>query len=819
MRVLVPDLRYALRMLGRSPGFAAAAIVCLALGIGSTTAIFSVVNAVVFRPLPYEKSQDLVRIYTEFPKFPNGGLRRFWVSGPEFIELRRDLRSWATVDAWTTGGVNISGTNEPVRATAAFLTGTLMKTLGARPLLGRGIAPRDDDPSVPLTAVLSEGLWRRSFGADPKILDREIYLDGRKANVIGVMPASFQFPPGEVDAPELWAPQQLNPASPGGRGGHRFSLVGRLKPGTTLSQARQEMAQLVESYGKLANDHTHMLQPAFHPLVAHPLHDEVVGNVRPALLAMLAAVGFVLLIACGNVANLLLARAEARQREIAVRRAMGASTQGLVRQFVVEGLLLSLAGAGLGLLFAYAGLQAILATGADSIPRSIEIGVDREVLLFTVLMSVATGVFFGLAPLLQTLSGRLHDTLKSASGRTTASREAHRLRYVMVIGETAMALVLLVGAGFMMETFLRLRAIHPGVSTNHVLTLAIQLPNKLYAREGPRRRQFWDDLQRRIAALPGVGGATIVDGLPPIRPINANDTEFEGFVQRPDGPIQNVDYWNLAGHRAFETLGMRLIEGRFFDKRDGTEGPPVIIINERLARVFYPDQNPLGKRIRPAFEGPWRTVVGVVADVKNAGLDKPAGTELWIPFQQAPGEALSMEYVVVKTRGDPKASIGAIRGHVAEMDSSLPISEVRTLEEVVVAAQARPRFLTLLLSLFSLVALTLAALGIYSVMSYAVAQRTNEFGLRMALGAQRGDVLQHVLRQGAWLGLAGAVLGAVGAVLLNRTLKGQVYGIGEFQWAPFLAMGGLLIAVVMIASWIPALRATRVDPIIALRYE
>lgn len=818
MSELLTDLRYALRVLRRSPGFAAAAVLCIALGTGATTAIFSVVNAVVFRALPFRSPGELVQMHTEFPGFPGGGLHRFWVSGPEFLELRRDLKSMATLDAWQTGGVNIAGSDEPVRALAAAVSGTLLETLGVRPLMGRVIQPSDDLYGAPRVAVLSEGLWTRSFGADPHILGKTIQVDGNKAEIVGVMRAAFQFPPGEAEPAELWVPLQLNPANPGGRGGHRFRVAGRLKPGLSLDQAREELRQQTEVYGRLQSDHYHAIDPKNHPLVINPLQAEVVGNVRPALLAMLAAVGFVLLIACGNVANLLLARAEARQREIAVRRAVGATIRVLVRQFVLEGLLLSALGAMLGLLLAFAGLKVILAYGAQSIPRSVEIGLDRDVLLFTIAVTALTGIFFGLTPLAQTLSGRMHDTLKSA-GRTTASREAHRLRRLMVISETAMALILLVGAGFMIEAFARLRSMRPGVRADHLLTMQIQLPAKLYSPDGNRRMAFWDQLQQRVSALPGVEMATITDGLPPLRTLNANDTEFEGWVPKPGGPIQNVDYWTVAGDRHFETLGMRLIEGRFFDDRDGENAPATIIVNERLARLYYPDGSAIGKRIRPGFTDPWRTVVGVVADVKNAGLDQPAGTEIWMPFRQVPGRYLSLKYLAVRTRGEPRAMTAPVRRAIAEMDATLPVSGVHTLEEVVYASQARPRFLTLLLSLFSGVALTLAALGIYSVMSYAVAQRTNEFGLRMALGAERGDVLSLVLRQGLALGLIGAVAGGAGAVLLNRMLKGQVYGLGDFQAAPFGAVAGLLVFVVVVACWIPALRATRIDPMTALRYE
>ncbi len=818
MTGIIQEFKLAARSLRRSPGFAAAAVACLALGIGATTAIFSVVNAVLLRPLPYKDSGQLARIYTEFPNFPNGGLRRFWSSGPEFLELRRDLKSWQTIDAWQMGGVNIAGSNEPVRATASFVSGTLLQSLGVQPALGRVLAPSDDDPGAPRAAVLSEGLWTRAFGHDPNILKREVWIDGQKTNVVGVMPDGFVFPPGETEPAELWTPVQLNPASPGGRSSHRFYLLGRLKPGVTIGQAGQEAAQYVRATAEKAAPKTHVFKPDNHPLVMYGLQSEVTGAVRPALLAMLAAVGFVLLIACGNVANLLLARAEARQREIAVRRAMGASAAGLIRQFMVEGLLLSLGGAVLGLLLAYGGLRLILAAATTSLPRSTEVGIDWTVLGFTVLLSILTGVFFGLAPLVQSLPRALAETLKAAGGRTTATKEAHVLRHIMITSEIALALVLLIGAGVMIGAFWRLQAVRTGIHSQGVLTARLALPRELY-RENADVTAFWQKLQDRVKGLPGVVSSSLVTGLVPVRPVNANDTKIEGFTPQPGGPIENIDFYNGVAPRYFETMGIQLIEGRLFNDSDGTEAPKVVIINETFARLYYPGQSAIGRRVNAdGGDDTWRTIVGVVADVKNAGLDKPAGTELYFPIAQARG-GFRGAYIVARTEADPLSLATGIRAAVRELDPALPLANVRTMDDVMARAQARPRFLSLLIGVFSMVALLLAALGIYSVMAYAVAQRTGEFGVRMAMGAQPGDVLRLVLRQGLMLGLAGIVIGAVGAVFVNRLLKGAVYGAGSFEAIPFIGMSLLLIVVTALACLAPALRATRVDPVIALRYE
>jgi len=822
MKELLPDFRYALRMLRRSPGFTLAAVACLALGIGATTAIFSVVNAVVLRPLPYKDSQRLVRIYTEFPTMPNGGFRKFWVSAPEFAEVKRDAKQWEAIEAWTTGGgINLSGTNEPVRVTSSSVSGGLFDTLGIAPHRGRFIKPEDDNPGSNLVVVISYGAWQRLFGGDPNIVNKQVQVNGNNANIVGVMPKGFQFPPGEVDPAEAWLPLRLTPQNLQQRGGHFLHVMGRPKQGVSFSQATQELESLVNNtYAPLAaSQQQHMLNPKNHPLVYYPLQDEIVGNVRPAMLMMLAAVGFVLLIACGNVANLLLARAQARQREIAIRRAMGASTPGLVRQFVTEGLMLSVLGAGAGLLLAFGGLQLILAYGAESIPRAVEIGLDRDVLLFALAISITTGLFFGLAPLAQVVVGKLYDTLKSGGGRTTATRQAHWLRQGMVVGEITLALVLLIGAGLMIQAFWRLQLTNSGIRPENVLTVGIVLPTQIYP-ENHRVLSFWDQLQKNVQSIPGVVGATMATGLPPIRRMNANDTQIEGFVPREGGPGQNVDFYQGAGHKFFETLGIQLIEGRFFDERDAQHGTPAVIVNQTMAQLHWPNQSAIGRRLRPGFnpQTPWLTIVGVVADVKNGGLDRPAGTEIFFPFLQTQGGARS-GFLLVRTQGDPKALARAIRAEVAKLDGSLPVANIRTMDQVMMTASARPRFLTLLITLFSTVALALAALGIYSVMSYSVAQRTNEFGIRMAMGAQQGDVLGLVVRQGMLLASIGVVLGLGGAVGLARVLKGNVYGITGFEPLPFALTALLLIAVTLAACLAPARRATRVDPLIALRYE
>jgi predicted permease len=819
MSTVLQDLRYGVRALRGSPGFTVAAVLCLALGIGGTTAIFSVVYAVLLRPLPFAHPEQLARIYTEFPKFPGGGLRKFWTSAPEYLDLQRYAHTWQSLDAWTSAGVNVSGATEPVRATASFVTGSLLDDLGVKPARGRLFAAADDEPGGSPTAILSHGLWQRAFSGDPAITGKTIQFNNRNCTVIGVMPPGFEFPPGEVDPTEIWVPLQLDRDLPGSRGGHYLYVMGRLKADTNLEVARAEMAQLVTHFEQTAAPNSHAFSREGHPVIMFPLQEEVVGAVRPAMWAMLGAVGFVLLIACVNVGNLLLARAEARQREIAVRKALGAGPLRLIRQFVAEGILLSLTGALLGLALAYGGVRTIALASAGSIPRASEIGLSAPVLLFALAICLATGIAFGLAPLGQ-IAGKGAAAVLKTAGRTTASQAANRFRGALVAAELALALILLIGTGLMLRAFWNLQQVNIGLDTSHLLTINLALPRASY-KTHERGEQFWAAVSQRVASLPGVVSSSFMTGLPPTRPVNANDTGIEGFVPKPDGPIQNIDYYQTVGDRYFETARIPLLEGRYFDARDGQNAPLTLVVNQTLARTYWPGESAIGHRMKPSF-GPkddWRTIVGVVADVKNAGVDKPTGTELYLPFRQDPSLAAGPGYLIVKTSGDPKALINSIRREVAQIDSSLPLSKIRSMAEVVSAATSRPRFLTLLLSLFAGVALVLAGIGLYGVISYTVAQRTNEFGIRMALGAEQSDVLALVMKRGLRLALAGIAVGAAGASALALLLRGLVFGIGGFDPLTFLSMAALLGAIMMLACYFPARHATKVDPMTALRYE
>lgn len=813
------NVRYAIRILARNPGFASAAILCLALGIGATSAIFSVVNAVLLRPLPYANSHELVRIFTEFPKFPNGGLRHFSVSPPEYLDLKRDTKSWQAIEAWANGGVNLAGESEPVRATASFVTGGMLDMLGIQPLMGRLLSPHDDVVGTPQVAVISYGLWQKAYGDDPHVLGRDIRLNGKPCTVVGVMSKSFDFPPGEANPPELWTPLQIDPAKPGGRGSHFLSLLGRLKPGVTFTQADDEMKRLVAHEGQINARNYHGFSPTDHPIVLAGFQDEVVRAIRPAMLVLLGAVAFVLLIGCVNVANLLLARAETRRREIAIRKAIGAGVGGLIGQFITEGVLLSVAGAAVGLALAFAGLRLIVLTNAGTIPRIAEISIDWRVLLVTLAVSLITGIAFGLAPLMHVIAQDLHETLKAASGRTTAHAASGHFRSALVVAELALALVLLIGTGLMIRAFWKLQDVNTGLDAHNVLTMRVALPPSSYP-DATSIQEFWSNIRARVAALPGVTSVALSTSLPPQRPINANDTQIEGFVPVPGGPIQNIDYWNTVSSGYCDTLGIRVIDGRCLDDRDGANAPSTAMINQTMARTYWGNQSAIGHRIRPGFQDPWRTIVGVVTDVKNAGLDRPTGTELYFPAQQLVKNQLGGGlFIILRSSGDPTRLVGAVRSEIRALDASVPVSAVHTMDDLLAASRSRPRFITLLLTLFSAVSLILAALGIYGVISYSVAQRTGEIGLRMAMGAQTGHVLKLVLGQGIVLAAVGLAVGAAGAIALTRFLRGLLFGISSLDLATFASMALLLVAVTLFACYVPARRATKVDPMIALRYE
>jgi putative ABC transport system permease protein len=808
-------LRQTIRSLRRTPSFTFAALLCLALGIGATTAIFSIVNAVLFRPLPYPHPEQLTRLYTEFPDFPGGGLHKFWVSEPEVFELKK-AHSFSRVGAWAVNGTDLAAGTEPVRVTTGYVSSDLLAELQIQPLLGRVISQSDDQPGAPKVVLLSYGEWKSLLGGDRSVIGRTVYLDGARATVIGVMPKGFVFPPGEIDPPLAWSALQLDPKSKN-FGGHNFNVLARLRDGVTLAQARGEMTGIVTQLGKAESRMNHVLSAKDHPVTMYGFHDELIGGVRRSMYVLLGAVVFVLLIACVNVANLLLARSEDRQREIAVRRAVGASNKQLLAQFLTEGTLLSFSGALLGILLAIGGLQILAILNPGSIPMADSIQLDWRVMAFTAGVSILCGIVFGLAPMLQVSAIHVYETLKANSGRSTSSVASSRFRSVLVVVQMALSFVLLAGAGLMLQGFARLQSTYAGIDPHNVLTAQVSLPDAQYSKT-PEQVAFSLRLQDGLNRIPGVRSATIAGlGLPPIRRVNDNTTEIEGFVPRPNGPINNIAYYQVVGERFFETLGARMIQGRELEPRDADANTHGVVINQAMARTFWPHENPLGHRIRPGGDGtPWFTIVGVVEDIKNGGLDKPVETEAFFPARVAGGEN---PHILIRTLGNPTSYAEAVRRVVRSIDPTVPVSKIQTMEDVMSAANARPRFLTVLMALFSGLALGLAMLGIYGLISYSVAQRTAEFGIRTALGASPGRLLWQVLWQGLTMGLVGWALGGICAVFLTRVLQGIVFGLGESEGLVWATAAVLLGLTTVAACYLPALRATRIQPATALRNE
>ena len=816
MQTLVQDLRYGLRMLLRKPGFAAVAVITLALGIGANTAIFSVVNAVLLRPLPYREPGKLVRVYTEFPTM---NLRKFWMSPPEFLDIQREAGAWESIGAWTTTGRNIGTAQEPIRVNAALITRGLIEALGVQPARGRNFTPEEDRNGGPLTALISDGLWRRSFGRQEDIIGKEVLINSQPTTVIGVMPPGYIFPPGSNDPAEVWLPLQLDPANPGNRGSHFLYIIGRLKPDYSVGQARSEIESLMAGW-KGENRAQHLPDPERHPILMVPLHEDVVGAARPAVLMLLGAVVFVLLIACVNVANLLLARAEARRREFSIRLALGAGRRRLLRQFLAEGLILVVLGAIAGIVLAKLGLKLVLAAAPDSIPRTAEIGIDMAVLAFTLGVSVISVIVFAVAPLIQLHEGELATTLR-AGQRTSGGSGSHRLRKTLVIAEIALAVIPVIGSGLMIRAFWKLQQVDIGFDPRGVTSFSLQLPASKY--QNPDRLRFATQLEERLAALPGVRAASLATGLPPLRPINANDTDIEDYQGTPDGPAENVDYWNTVGEGYFNAMAIRTIEGRTFEPSDRNDtAQKVMVINQAMARRFW-QGSPIGRRVNPGFQTPpvWFTVVGVVEDTKNLGVDKPAGTELYLllPQTAAFGVSTRMSFVV-RSQGSSAGGIAAgIRSVVNDLDPSVPVFQLQTMSDQVADSLVRPRFLSLLLGSFSAIALTLAAIGIYGVMAYSVTQRTQEIGVRVALGATTRNVLSMVVSEGLRMTVIGLAAGLTGAFLLTRVMASLLFEVSATDPLTFVFVAVGLTAVGLLACFVPARRAAKVDPMVALRYE
>ena len=800
------DIRFGLRTLVRNPATTLLAMLTLALGIGANSAIFSVVNRVLLDPLPYPQPDELVMLVESAPAL---GFPRFSVSPPNFEDFRRQNRSFEHLIAYGRERFNLTGREQPEVILGASVSPDFFQMLRVDPSPGRGFRQEEGRPGQARVAVLSHGLWQRLFGGDPKIAGRPVTLNGESYTVVGVAPRGFELP----RRTEIWVPLALDLANEN-RGGHYLGAIGRLKRGVSLEKAETEMIGIASRLEKQYPDSNSKWT-----VDLIPMKEIVVEDIRPVLMILLVAVAFVLLIACANVANLLLARVASRERELAVRAALGASRGRLVRQMLVETALLFVAGGLLGLLLAHWGVKALVALDPEGIPRAREIGVDGRVLAFTFLVSLATGVLFGLVPALSATGRRLYEALKEG-GRAMAGGVHGRLVRNLLVGfEVAVALVLLVCAGLLIQSFARLSRVDPGFRPQGVLTARISIPESKYPDE-ERQALFYGRLLERLAAIPGVEGAASIYPLP----LGGSNMILSFVVEgRPVPPPAEAPNTNvrMVSPDYFRVMGIPVVQGRAFEPRDRTGAEEVVIVNQTLAARIWPGQSPLGKRF--TFGDPedsedpgWRTVVGVVGDVRHDTLDQEKASEAYWPQAQGPSTDTAL---VLRTSGDPVQLAGPLRAAVRELDRDLPLERIEPMEQVVSEALAQSRFKTLLLGLFAALALGLAAVGVYGVVSYSVAQRTHEMGIRLALGARPGQVQRMVLLQGMRVVLISSAIGIAAALFATRFLREQVYGVSATDPATFAIVPLVLLAVALLANWVPALRATRVDPLEALRYE
>jgi predicted permease len=817
MDSLRQDVVYAFRNLRKSPGYAAVTVLTLALGIGANSAIFSVVNGVLLKPLPYPQPERLVFITSQFPTL---GFDQFWVSAPEFVEFRERNNAFQEVGGYRAGAVNLGTEDQPRRVNSAIVTSELMPVLGVSPIRGRQFTREDTLPGAEDVAILSHEIWDSAFAADESVVGRVIRIDGTPTRIVGIMPPGYDVHDSKV---EVWLPLALDPANPGNRGGHFLYLVGRLRDGISLAQARADVERMLVQWPEL-NPKMHAPNPKAHRIRLDGLQEDLVGGITTALWVLQGAVGFVLLIACANLANLLLARAESRQKEFAIRSALGAGRLRLLRQFLTEGVVLALIGGALGVALGFAGLRAMLAANPEGLPRAAEVTLDPAVLLFTLGISILTGLLFGMAPLLQLRERVVNVSLKEAGQRSTTGAARARLRSVLVIAEVALAVVLVIGAGLLLRSFWNLMTVDAGFNRSRLATFGLVLSGPAYG-QALGRVDFFTRLTAQLRQVPGVQGAAAMSGLPPMRLVNANDTDFEGYNAPPEGPFENVDYYQTVTQDYVSTMGIPVVEGRDFSPADVTGGGGLVtIVNETLAKTFYKGQSPIGRRLRVGgnqSKNPWLTIVGVVRDVKQGGVGNKTGTELYFLAEQgrltnfAPG---SMN-IVVRSSLPLEALAPSIRQIVATMDPTLPIVKLRTMEEVFAESLSRPRFLAQLLSLFAGLALLLAAVGTYGILSYSVSERRKEIGIHMALGATRGTVLGMVLGQGAKLTVAGLVLGVASSLLLTRFLQTQLFNVKPSDPQTIAGVIAFIAIVAATACYLPASRATRVDPMVVLRDE
>jgi predicted permease len=807
------DLRFGGRTLRRNPGFAAIAILTLALGIGANAAIFSVVNAVLLRPLPWGDPDRAVMIWSKWTAFD-----KTWVASGEVVDYKKRSRALSDVAAWSDGQVNLTGDGEPERVAAANVSANLFPVLGAQPMIGRVFSGPEDVPNGPNVVVLGFGLWKRRYASDPSIVNRTILINGQSFQVLGVMPPDFVLPTDfqNPEPTQLWTPLQMDPASTD-HGNHGLYAAGRLQPGATVRQAADELSGIARA---MTSEGLYPVQMQFDTVVLS-LTDEVVGNVRRAVWLLFGAVGFLLLIACANVANLLLARAEARQREIAVRSALGAGGWRVVRQLLTESLVLSSVSAIVGLGLAYAGVRFLAWWNPANIPRVAGVTLDARVLLFTAVVAILTSVLFSLVPALRAMKTDLTDSLKDGGQSASTGGGRQRFRNALVVVEMALAVVLLVGAGLMLRSLWALQRVPLGFDPTSVLTMRIALPAASY--ESPEQVEvFFQQLIERVRQLPGVRAAGAARSLPLGSPIGDFGLMVEGY-QPPPGTNAKGD-WQIVTDGYLAAMGERVIRGRGIEPTDTGGSMLVALVNEEMGRLYWNGRDPIGGRLKIGGDPkrPFVTVVGVVADVRHNGITDVVKEKFYVPHTQwntAVGFPIRGMTLVIRAGGDPWALVGPTRQAVRSLDPSLPVANIRLMDDVVGAALSTPRFTGILLGSFAVLALLLSAIGIYGVLSYLVSRRTREIGIRVAIGAGRAEVLRLILRNGISLALAGVAIGIGFALWASRLMSGLLHDVRPGDPVTFTAVGLLLTGVALIASLVPAWRATRVDPVVALKTE
>jgi len=819
MDYILQDIRYGVRSLIKTPGFTAVAIIVLALAIGANTAIFTVVNAVLIRSLPYANSDRLVMLWETNPRFQIG-IDALPVTPGTFMDWREESSVFEYVSALGAGRINLSGSGEPERISAASVSTNFFRLMGTEPRLGRAFQDDEEKPGANKVVVISYALWQRRFGGAEDIVGKQMTLDGESYTVVGVAPERFQFPRAHelpyfvgVSSPtELWRPMTLaDDFVSRKRANHQLSVIAKLKPGVTREQAQSEMnaiaLRLEQAYPENRGIGAKVV----------PLSEQVVGNSKIALLVLMGAVGLVLLIACANIANLLLTRSTARHKEIAIRIALGATRAHVVRQLLIEALLLSLTSAIAGTLLSLWGVKAILALSRQNLPRLNEVGIDLTVLAFTVAIALLTSLLFGLTPALQASKINLVQALKDGSRGVSGGQRASRVRGLLVIAEVALSLVLLIGAGLMIKSLAHLLKIDPGFKPDRALTMNIALLGSKYPGAN-QQIAFFEDVNRRVGALAGVDSVGLISSAPLSGGVYAGGFSIEGREPASANEDLSADR-RMISSEYFNTLRIPLIRGRYFTEHDNQTSTGVAIVSETWARRFVPNEDPIGKRIKLGGRDstrPWLSIVGIAGDVRDSALESDARPCVYVPYAQFPGLSMTL---VVRIGVDSKALVPAIRGEVWAIDKDQPVTDIKTMDQYVSDSVSPHRANALLLAVFATLALVLAAVGMYGVMAYSVTQRVHEIGIRMALGAQTSDVVMLIVGSGMTLVLAGAGIGIAGALALSRVLSSLLYGVSATDPVTFALISVLLITVALLASYIPARRATKVDPMIALRCE